>query len=252
MPGINEIRKAMDTIKKSLPMVQNELAPDEKTMLSNIISMLQQIMGSGMEAPVEEIEDPIVMEELADTSQEPEVEKEKTVDSAIGDEGADTRLEDQTPVTENAMKKIGKSLEKITQLIAGNTVQKKQRTQPESATMKVMKTMAAGMEAIANRMNQQEQFISGFMNQIGVADDIVKKTLETPVINTTPENRPIQNADMVNFMREVLKGFGSNGNNENIRNNQGTWPNNPQNNPWGKRVDVKKELDPVLDKLTGR
>jgi hypothetical protein len=191
----------------------------------------------------------MVEEEMADTSPEDDmVGKEKKVEKPIGDEGVDTRLEDQTPITDNALSEIGKSLGDLTRLLKGNQVHKTRAPAQNIAMMNTLAAMTQVMKGLADKVNQNQQFMGKFMETIGISDDIVKKALEPPAVSTTHENRPVQNADMMSFMTEVMKAINTNnGNNGNT--GTGTWPSNPQNNPWNRQGDVRKSLDTVLDHL---
>jgi len=241
------VLKSLEEIKKALPNVGAEItSPDDKTMINNIIEMLKQILGTGAEAV--EPEAPVeIMEEMADTSDELDVEKEKSVDSKIGDEGVDTRLEDQTPITDNAMSKIGKSLEDIKKLLAGKTVRKAQTAPAQgnnAVVMKSLQAIAGVMKELADRQKTQETFMSGLMNNIGISDEIVQKALTTPEITTPPAGRPDQKTDMINLMTEFMKSMN---NKQNDQTNE--WGGNPLNDPWARKGDVRKNLDPVLDHL---
>lgn len=209
-------------------------------MLSSIIDMLKQLMGQSqqVEEPMEPME---VMEQIADTSPEEEIKKEKKVDGKIGDEDAETRLGDQTPITDNALSDIGKSLVEIKSIIAGKNNQVRKAKAAQNSNMNGLKAIMEVVKSLAEKQNNQEQAFSQFMQNIGVSDDIVKKALETPTISTTPESRPVQQTDMVAFMTEVMKNMNNN--------TQTNWPSNKLNDPWRNREDVNKNLDPVLDYL---
>jgi len=111
--------------------------------------------------------------------------------------------------------------------------------------MKTMATMTQVLKGLANKVDQNQQFMGKFMETIGISDDIVKKALEPPAVSTTPENRPAQTADMMSFMTEFMKTVNQN----NQVNKSGAWPVNKQSDPWQQKGDVRKSLDPVLDHL---
>lgn len=247
MNAINEITKSLNVVEKMLPMVQEEItSPDDKTMISNIIDMLKQILGAGQTLP-ETMPETEVMEQLADSSEDMEIEKEKTPSARTGDEDADTRLEDQTPVSENAMQEIGKSLSDIKTLLSGKAVQKStvQRNTKTDAIADGLKRVVEVVKAMASRQKQQEDFMGKFMNEIGISDDIVKKAIVPEPSQSHPTGRPEQQADMMAFMTEFMKSI----NKENRTSPGNSWPTNPQNNPWTEKTDVRKDLDGVLDFL---
>lgn len=248
MNPLQMIQKAMATIAKQMPSVEAQLEPDTRSMLINVISMLQEVLGAGQASPPVET---MVEEQIADTSQEDEqVGKEKKIEKPIGDEGVDTRLDDQTPITDNALSEIGKSLKNLTSILSGNNqVQKSRAVQPvqqNSVMMQTMVDMTKVLKSLTDKVNQNQQFMGKFMKTIGISDDIVKKAMEPPAVTTTPENRPVQNADMMAFMTEVMKAVnGKNAGNTGT----GQFQVNKQNDPWNQRGEVRKSYDPVLDHL---
>lgn len=248
MSALNKITKSLNAVEKMLPMVQEEIAsPDDKTMIADIINMLKNLLGAGQGAP-DAMPETDVMEQLADTSEDMEIEKEKTPAASTGDEDADTRLDDQTPTSENAMQEIGKSLADIKAILAGQTVRKSQiqKTSKADALSAGLKKVVEVVKSMAARQANQEKFMEKFMNEIGISDDIVKKALIPEPSNTPPADRPLQGADVSAFMTEFFKAFNKQNGTASAGN---SWGNNPQNNPWAQKTDVRKDLDGVLDFL---
>jgi len=246
MNPLQMIQKSLATIAKQMPAAETQMEPDTRSMLLNVLSMLQEVLGIGQATPPEEAM--VVEEEIANTSQEDDmVGKEKKVEKPIGDEGVNTRLEDQTPITNNALSEIGKSLGELTSILAGNQVRKSRTVQaaPNNALMQTLTAMTQVMKGLTDKVNQNQQFMGKFMETIGISDDIVKKAMEPPAVNTIPEKRPVQSAEMMAFMTEWMKSM--NGNNTN--NSGGQWPVNKQNDPWSQNGDVRKSFDPLLDHL---
>ena len=106
--------------------VQNALSAEEKPLVENIVSLLQQLMSmQDAEAPE------VIVEETEDEM--PEVEKTADGDET-GDSTAEERVAEVTPTTEESLQDLKKSINSLVSVVKGRTVNKTQNAKPDATT----------------------------------------------------------------------------------------------------------------------
>ena len=176
------------------------LAPEEVTLLDNLEAIIQQLRAM-QGAPEEGVEGVEGIVEEAMPPETPEEEMQKAMQDETGDDKAEDRLDNQTDVTDESMTDLKKNLALLTGLLGKKkTVQKSRTNDP---VLQEFKKLNKTLEGITNRLNEQDEFNHTLMNAVGVADDMVAKTLETTK-QPTNSNKPIQGKDMALFAQELV------------------------------------------------
>lgn len=170
------------------------MEPEERTILENISSLIQQLLS--MQGTAEE---PMIEEAMPPE----ESEMNKAMQDETGDDKAEDRLNNQTDVTDESMTDLKKNLQVLTQLLGQKrTVQKSITNDP---VLNELKTLNQTLQNVIKTQQSQDEFNHNIMQAMGVADDVVAKTLESS--KQPRQNRPIQGNDMALFAQEFAKNY---------------------------------------------
>lgn len=183
---------------------------------------------------------PAVVEEAQGEEME-EVDVTKAVTEEDGESSAEERFDNVTPVTDQSLQELGKSVSQLTKLIAGKQTQSVQKAKPAQVNKNqagAMNDIAKMLAGLVQKMDAQEKFNTEIMNAIGFTDDVVKKSLPD---NPVPQDKPIQSLDSKVFLKEVLteafKAIPAMANNQ----------NRDADHPFNKKKDVRKNLRSLVD-----
>ena len=214
------------------------LAPEEVTLLDNLEAIIQQLramQGAPEEGMIEEAMPP----------EEPEDMMQKAMQDETGDDKAEDRLDNQTDVTDESMSDLKKNLELLKGLLGKKkAVQKSMTNDP---VLKELKTLNQTLQSVIKTQQAQDEFNHNLMNAIGVADDIVEKTLESSK-QPTNQNKPIQGKDMALFAQELVTQIFKNMPQNQIQQNTGN------NHPFNEKYydsQVNKDMCKVVDFICG-
>lgn len=175
--------------------IQNALAPEEQTVLEQVVNLLQQLLtpqGGAEEQPmIAEAEDP----NMEDPNQA--VEIDKAVLNENGDTKAEDRLNNQTEITDAGISSLGKALQ-----IALQKSQSVQKTNSNNAILQELKKLNKALLGVTKTQQEQEQFNQTLMSAMGITDDIIQKSINPPVQQTLQTGKPFQGNDMALFAKE--------------------------------------------------
>lgn len=182
-----------------MPGIANTLAPEEKTIIEDVISLLSQLaaMQEGTEQPAE-----VAIEEAIDEDADmQEVDVEKASDGNTGQGDAETRLnDDQTETTDESLSDLKKSIETLTSVISGKrVVQKKKISNP---MMEQLKKLEKGLQGIVNHQSAQDKFNLNLLNAFGFSEDVIQKTLKEEEVK---KKKPVQTLDHTAMVQNVVK-----------------------------------------------
>ena len=207
--------------------MQNALAPEEKPIIENIISLFQQLLSmqdsqAATAAPAE------VAEAMEDEEMD-EVDVKKSSDGETGDDNAEKRIEEITPLTDSSLADLKKSIDALVNSRTQRQVVKTQTVKKDN-TNSALNQIAAVLKTIVEKQNNQEALNTQLFDALGFTEEVVKKALPENVVK---KDKPMQSRDTQAFMMEFVKAFKS-ANAEPI--------NEHRNHPFNKNKDVRKDL----------
>lgn len=220
--------------------VQNAIAPEEKTLLSQIQALIEQLLSSGsggeQQQMVAESENPNMQDPNQAVDPEPEDVK-KEMQEETGDTKAEDRLNNQTDLTDSSMAQLGKSLLAV---LAKQKIVQKSTSNPNSAILNELKKLNGTLSSVVKAQQDQDVFNQGIMDALGFSKEVVQKS----ITNTTPPQtqKPIQSQDMTTFAKELVAEVMKSMNQQPTRNPEFQHPFN-QN----KRTVVEKDMANVID-----
>ena len=176
--------------------VQNALAPEETTILENVLSLVQQLLasqGGQTEQPmIAEAEEP----NLDDPNQA--MELEKAVINENGDTKAEDRLSNQTEITDANISTLGKALQSL--LTKKQTVQK---ANSNNLILNELKKLNATLAYVAKAQQEQDTFNQNIMDALGFSNEVIQKSITTSQ-QTVQNAKPVQGQDMTLFAKELV------------------------------------------------
>lgn len=218
--------------------VRKALSPEEQTVLGNVKSLIEQLMGGGTEEQVAMAMDgPPSFEE----EDEEDVMKANMGPTANPEDKAEDRVEDPTDITAGNLSEVGKSLNKLIKImqVRNQPVRKSARPVVDNnqLVMKSLAEISTAMKAIADRQNQTDLAITNLLDGFGVVDQVAKSSSAQPV----RKSAPVQNMDSTAILGEltsVLKSLGEN-------------QNQQSNNPWVHKSSGHAQLAQALPAIFG-
>jgi len=183
--------------------VQKSLSPEEKSVIANVKSLLDQL--ESIEAGEGEMEDgtgemPVEMAAMTDglpagDEEQEDLEEDKIEKDETANSKADQRI-GELPVDDEEALSVLKSLMGI------GGVQKSARVRPAQSdqTMLILGKIAKSLNIIADRQDQQGSAIVGILEGIGISDEamgIVRKSRPNPKQNSAQ--------DVVALLRDALR-----------------------------------------------
>jgi len=215
--------------------VGNELnlamEPEETTILENVLSLVQQLL-SMQGGQTEEMPPEIVEEAMP-----PENETMKAMEKETGDDKAETRLNNQTDVTDESMTDLKKNIAQLyTLLEKKRNVTKSMNNDP---VLRELQKMNQTLQTVIQTQRGQDEFNHELMKAVGIADDMVAKTLQS-TSTPTNTNKPIQGQDMKLFAQELVTQV--------FKNLPQAQTQNIDNHPFNrKRYDQQGPMNNVID-----
>lgn len=218
------------------------LSPEEKPLIENMLSLLQQLMAMQGEGQVSEETAP-VMEQLPGMEELPEEEEtaQKSVIDETGDTKAEDRLDNQTEITDMGLSDLKKTMAQLTSLLGKKRTVKKSINDP---VLIELKKMNQTLQGVVKSIQDQEAFNTEIMNAIGFSNDMVTKSLESP---KKTENKPIQGQDMALFAKELVTQLVKNMNNNNQNQNPDYQHPFNQKRRYDQESNVDKDMCKVVD-----
>ena len=180
--------------------VQMALEPEEKTILEQVLSLIQQLMSmQGGETPAPEITEAMPPEDMG---YEEEEDIQKSVTEETGDTKAEDRLDNQaTELTDDNLSSLKKTMSQLQALVGKKrTVQK---TRQESAVLNELKKLNQNLATVVKAQAEQEIFNQNIMRGIGFSDELVTKTLEEHK-ETVQKNKPYNSGDAMLFAKDII------------------------------------------------
>ena len=212
------------------------MEPEEKTILENVLSLVQQLlsMQGGMGQPEEAITEAMPPET-------PEELTGKAMTEETGDDKAEDRLNNQTDVTDESMTDLKKNLEMLTSILGRKTTVQKSRT--NDPVLAELRKLNGTLQDVIKTQQAQDEFNHTLMQAVGFSDEMVTKTLESTK-QPVNQNKPFQGQDMALFAQEFAKCYAI----EVAK----TMQNQPQfqtnNHPFNQRkYDNQKPMNNVID-----
>ena len=180
--------------------VQMALAPEEKTILEQVLALIQDLMSmQGGETPAPEITEAIPPDDMG---YEEEEDIQKSVTEETGDTKAEDRLDNQaTELTDDNLSSLKKTMSQLQALVGKKrTVQK---TRQESAVLNELKKLNQNLKTVVKAQAEQEIFNQNIMRSIGFSDELVTKTLEEHK-ETVQKNKPYNSGDAMLFAKDII------------------------------------------------
>lgn len=178
-------------------MVTNAIDQNEASILSEVISLLKQLMPA---APQEEMTEP-VMEAMGEDAEMEEVDVTKAVIDETGDTKAEERLSNQTATTDISLQDIKKSLEKM----IGKTNKTVQKSQTDPVVTTAISQLTQLMTKVVKNQEAQDQFNQQLVHGLGFSEEIIRKNLPTETTNVV-KSKPVQTLDTAAVVQQVLEG----------------------------------------------
>lgn len=177
------------------------MEPQEKTLIENAISLLQQLMAmGGGETPAPEITEALPTEMGYDEKPEEE-EIKKSVTEETGDDKAEDRLDNQaTPLTDENLSSLKKTMRQL-QAIVGKR-KAIQKSNHNNALNQTLQKINQTLEVVIKSQQEQETFNKNIMHAIGFSDELVTKTIEES--EPAQKNKPYNSGDAMLFAKEIV------------------------------------------------
>jgi len=207
--------------------VKEALAPEEKPIIENIISLFQQLLSMQEGQAANEI--------VTEAIDEEEDEVEKSSDGETGDDPAEKRIEEVTPLTDASLQDLKKSIAILTSRLNGGKIVKS--VVKKNQNTEVLKQISNVLKSIVEKQNNQESLNAKLFDALGFTDEIVKKTL--PENNVVKKDRPIQNIDTVQVVKDVLT--------EVFKAMPQTNTNPSYQHPFNQKKEARKDLQGIAE-----
>jgi hypothetical protein len=152
-----------------------------------------------------EAEQAPVTEAMGEEAEMEEVDVNKTVTEETGDSDAEERLENVTPTTDESLQDLKKSVTELTTLLRGNQkkkVAKIQKAQSSNTQSIALTEIATVIKQLADKLDAQDKFNEQLMQNIGLTDDIINKTL--PEKSPANNSKPIQSLDTAVVIKDIV------------------------------------------------
>lgn len=178
--------------------VQMAIEPQERTLIENAISLLQQLMsmGGGGETPAPEITEAMPPDDM-----EYQEEITKAVTEETGDTKAEDRLDNQaTPLTDENLSDLKKTMNQLQQIMGRRTAVQKSNT--NNPILAELKKLNQSLAIVMKAQQEQELFNQNIMRGIGFSDEMVAKTLEAH--KPVEKNKPYNSGDAMLFAKEII------------------------------------------------
>lgn len=175
--------------------ITSALAPEEKTILENVISLLNQLasMQEGETAAVEASE-----ESPSEEMDMEEVDVEKASDGNTGQGDAETRLDEQTGTTDQSLADLKKSIESLNTALKSRVVKKSKSTNP---VMGYLQKLEKSLKEVVKQQEAQSKLNVQLFDALGFTDDVINKALEEKEIEKV---KPVQSTDTNAVVKEIL------------------------------------------------
>lgn len=183
-------------------IVRKDLSPEEASIIADIKSLLAQLESSEKaEGPEAAAETPAPVEMAALTDGQPagsedqeELEKKKIEKDETASDKAEARIEELPIDDDKALALIGKAFARL----SGNI---KKDALPVDPTLLILRRIAKSLDGLSKRQGQTEDALVGILEGMGVADQIVAKSV-------VPASRPVQSGgEDAKQIIEALKGL---------------------------------------------
>jgi len=221
------------------------LSGEEKTLLSNIAQLAQQMLQIENGEDASETEDPNTADMAQDDKTDPDAaaeedpkdpnEDEEGVEKADGSDGAtasddaDSRLEDDLPtITEEGLQAIKSLIKKGVLSVNKKQVAKNGDTK---VLMKAVSQLTTVVKSLVQDQNEMQKAMGSLIEGLGIANEI-KKSLPTPAANSRVAKSADVNSEV--FKQDILDG---------VARLVGAPSGNVQNSA---PVDVRKSLTEAL------
>lgn len=183
-------------------MIANAIDTNEASILSEVISLLKQLLPSGEAAP-DALAEPPVMEAMEEETDFEEVDVKKATVDETGDTKAEDRLANQTDTTDQSLQDLGKVKKALTELLAAKQpVQKSQ----QNSIVTAVNQLTALMQTVVKSQQEQAEFNRTISQALGASDDIIQKAIVQPQANVT-KSRPVQSVDTAAVVQQVFEGL---------------------------------------------
>ena len=186
--------------------VMKALSPEEMTMLSNIQSIIGELIGQNQEAPPEESVEVSKQDEMETTEEirkpideEEKVEKEIVTsesDSTTASDDAEERIDEtQTEITEDGVNEVAKAL---LQVLKGK---KKQDKKPINPLVSAIKQVVDVQKSNQEQLNELTTAFSQIIKGMGIAQQMEVHKSQTEKKNS---QNPIYAEDMEKVFKSIL------------------------------------------------
>lgn len=213
------------------------MAPNEKSIILNIISLFQQLLSSQGGESEEEMT-PIIEEAMDDEMEEEDVEK--SVIDETADNKAEERIENVTAGTDQGLSDLKKSIQKLTSVLSEKKSVKKNVLNNKigkDQSNQIMNQLTKALGDIVKKQNDQEKLMAQILDGLGFTDEIVKKTIGDN--SSVQKEKPIQALDTKAMLKEVFS--------EVFKNIPSLNQNPEQRHPFNKKVYGNENLQGLAE-----
>lgn len=226
--------------------IQEALSPEEKPIIENIISLFQQLLtmqeAQSPPAPPAPAQEAVVQQSMtpdtpAEDEKMEEVDVAKSADGETGDSTAEERIEEVTPLTDQSINDLKKSMNTLLSTlgqrgIAVNAPAQKRVVRKDS-NLVMMAQISSVLKNLVESQKAQEAFNTHLMQKLGVADEVINKTLKEDT-QAVEKSKPVQGMDSATVIKEVLT--------EVFKNIPNLNQNPQRQHPFNDKRDVRKNL----------
>jgi hypothetical protein len=214
--------------------VAQKVAPEEKPIIENIISLFNQLLQMQDSGPVV---DEVVTEALGEDAKMEEVDVAKSAEGETGDDKAETRLEEVTPTTDHSLSELKKSIDALSASFNNRAVKK---AVPANGNEQALTLIAKALSGLVEKQNSQDMLNTQLFEALGVTDEVMKSV--TNDVQKDTNDKPVQGNDIALFAKEfasqIQKAMGAN---EQV--------NPDARNSWNDKKTVRKGLFDVAQAL---
>jgi hypothetical protein len=213
------------------PMAQ-KVAPEEKPIIENIISLFQQLLQMQDSAPVV---DEVVTEALGETENMEEVDVAKSAEGETGDDNAEHRLNEVTPTTDESLGELKKSIDMLCSKLTPNKSVKK--SAPVNSNIPALNAIAKTLTQLVEKQDSQDKLNVQLFEALGVTDEVFKSVAST---QKEAVQKPVQGNDIALFAKEFA---------DQIKKSMGVEKNPEAQNSWNDKKTARSGLFDVAKAL---
>ncbi len=175
--------------------VSMALEADEKTLVENALTLLQQLMDM-QEGGVT----PEVMEAMPPDMEIDEGQIEKAVLNETGDTKAEDRLANQTELTDQGISELKKTMSRLEAVIGKKKAVEKAKA--DNALLAELKKLNSRFESVEKAISEQDAFNHTLMKAFSFSDEMVTKTIEQE--KSVQKSKPYQSQDVAVFVKDLI------------------------------------------------